>query len=153
MAEAYQVLLKSSVIMTLIPFAYMFAGLMRLDGAGAAVRLAGAVGLTVSVLGAIAAFVPGRDVTSVLVFEAKLVSGVVGPILVGLWLFARSRRHAAAAPAARRRRSGRRGMTCGLMRAPSPTGGGSGPACRTPGMRSRAARRASARRYGLGDAH
>ena len=97
MAEAYQVLLKSSVITTLIPFAYMFAGLTRLDGVGPAVRVAGAVGFTVSVLGALAAFVPGRDVTNVVVFEAKLVAGVAGPILAGLWLFARARKRAPAA--------------------------------------------------------
>ena len=49
--EGYQVLLKSSVITTLIPFSYMFAGLIRLDGEPAWKRAAGVVGLLVSVAG------------------------------------------------------------------------------------------------------
>ena len=60
--EGYQVLLKSSVITTLIPFSYMFAGLIRLDGEPAWKRAAGVLGLLVSVAGMIAAFVPGNDV-------------------------------------------------------------------------------------------
>ena len=55
-------------------------------------RLAGAVGAMVTAGGIAAAFLPGDDVTSVLVFELKMLAGVGGPIVLGLWLFWRSRR-------------------------------------------------------------
>ena len=92
--EGYQVLLKSSVITTLIPFSYMFAGLIRLDGEPAWKRAAGVLGLLVSVAGMIAAFVPGNDVTNVGWYEAKLLAGSAMPLAVGLVLFVRARRHA-----------------------------------------------------------
>lgn len=90
--EGYQVLLKSSVITTLIPFSYMFAGLIRLDGEPAWKRAAGIVGLLVSVAGMIAAFVPGGDVTNVAWYEVKLLGGSLLPLAVGLAFFARARR-------------------------------------------------------------
>lgn len=90
--EGYQVLLKSSVVTTLIPFSYMFLGLIRLDAVPAWKRAAGAVGLLVSVAGMIASFVPGGDVTSVARYEVKLLAGSLLPLAVGLVLFARARR-------------------------------------------------------------
>ena len=57
--EAYQVLLRSSVVTTLIPFGYMFLALVFLDGVPAWKRAAGVVGLLVSVAGMVAAFVRG----------------------------------------------------------------------------------------------
>lgn len=93
--EAYQVLLKASVVIQLVPFVYMFAGLMKLDVSGAA-RAAGALGLATSVLGMMAAFIPTADVQSVLVFEAKMLVGCVAPTAIGFILFARSRRGAEA---------------------------------------------------------
>ena len=92
--EGYQVLLKSSVVTTLIPFSYMFAGLIRLDGEPAWKRAAGAVGLLVSVAGMIAAFVPGNDVTNAGWYEVKLLGGSLLPLAVGLAFFARARRRA-----------------------------------------------------------
>ena len=88
--EGYQVLLKSSVITTLIPFGYMFLGLIRLDGEPAWKRAAGVVGLLVSVAGMIAAFVPGSDVTSVARYEVKLLVGSVLPLAVGLAFYVQS---------------------------------------------------------------
>jgi hypothetical protein len=92
--EGYQVLLKSSVITTLIPFSYMFLGLIRLDGEPAWKRAAGVVGLLVSVAGMIAAFVPGGDVANVVSYEVKLLAGSVLPLVVGLAFFLRARRRA-----------------------------------------------------------
>jgi amino acid transporter len=92
--EAYQVLLKSSVVTTLIPFSYMFLGLIRLDGVPAWKRAAGAVGLLVSIVGMIAAFVPASDVTNVAWYEVKLLGGSLLPLAVGLVFFLRARRGA-----------------------------------------------------------
>ena len=93
--EAYQVLLRSSVVTTLIPFGYMFLALVSLDGVPRWKRAAGVVGLLVSAAGMIAAFVPGRDVANVVWYEAKLLGGSLLPLAVGLALFARARRRAA----------------------------------------------------------
>jgi len=90
--EGYQVLLRSSVVTTLIPFSYMFLALVFLDGVPAWKRAAGVVGLLVSVTGMIAAFVPGGDVANVMSYEVKLLAGSVLPLAVGLAFFARARR-------------------------------------------------------------
>jgi amino acid transporter len=89
--EAYQVLLRSSVVTTLIPFTYMFLALSVLDGVPAWKRAAGAVGLLVSVAGMIAAFVPGRDVSDVGWYEVKLLTGSLLPLVVGFAFFLRAR--------------------------------------------------------------
>jgi amino acid transporter len=89
-AEAYQVLLKAGVVIQLVPFVYLFACLMTIEG-GAAVRAAGAVGLASSAAGLAFAFVPTEDVGSVAVFETKMLVGVAAPIAVGLAFFSRAR--------------------------------------------------------------
>ena len=96
-AEAYQIFLKASAITTLLPFCYMFLGLATLDGVRPWQRAAGVVGLIVSAIGALAAFVPTEDVENVAIFELKLVTGALGPMAVGLWLYLRSRRLAGTA--------------------------------------------------------
>lgn len=90
-AEAYQVLLKASVAINLVPFIYLFAGLMNIEGASRTSRLAGAVGLVTSAAGLLAAFIPPGDVQSRLMFEAKMLVGCVVPTIAGLLLFVRSR--------------------------------------------------------------
>jgi amino acid transporter len=95
-AEAYQIFLKASAITTLLPFCYMFLGLAKLDDVRPWQRAAGVVGLVVSAIGALAAFVPTQDVENVAVFELKLVAGALGPMAIGLWLYLRSRRLAGA---------------------------------------------------------
>jgi hypothetical protein len=90
--EAYQVLLRSSVVTTLIPFSYMFLALVFLDGVPAWKRAAGVVGLLVSVAGMIAAFVPANDVSNVAWYEVKLLAGSGLPLAVGLAFFLRARR-------------------------------------------------------------
>ena len=50
-AEAYQILLKSAVVIQLIPFLYLFLGLVRLPGTGFGSRLAGVVGAATTAFG------------------------------------------------------------------------------------------------------
>jgi amino acid transporter len=90
--EGYQVLLRSSVITTLIPFSYMFLGLIRLTDEPAWKRAAGCVGLAVSAAGIVAAFTPGSDVANVVSYEIKLFSGSLLPLAVGLAFFIRAQR-------------------------------------------------------------
>jgi amino acid transporter len=90
--EAYQVLLRSSAIITMIPFCYMFAAVVRLPSLGGIARLAGLVGFGISAAGALTAFVPPADVERVALYELKLVAGVAGPLAIGVILFLRARR-------------------------------------------------------------
>jgi amino acid transporter len=96
--EAYQILLKATVVINLIPFVYIFLALLTLDRVTSVQRAAGAVGAVVSAVGIAAAFLPDADVSSVVVFEVKMAAGVLAPILLGVWLFTRSRRSAAQSP-------------------------------------------------------
>lgn len=91
-AEAYQVLLKSAVIIQLVPFVYLFLGLIKLGEAGAVGRLAGVLGLGATTFGIVAAFLPTPDVRSVVVFETKIVLGVLGPTVIGWGLYWRSKK-------------------------------------------------------------
>jgi amino acid transporter len=98
-AEAYQVLLKAAVVIQLIPFIYLFLALARTSQATAAARAAGVLGLATTVFGLGAAFLPTADVTNILLFETKLVVGVVGPTALGWFLFKRSQRDQMEIPA------------------------------------------------------
>jgi amino acid transporter len=93
--EAYQILLRATVVINLIPFVYIFLALVTLDRITPAQRAAGAMGAVVSAAGIAAAFLPDGEVSSVLVFELKMAAGVIAPLVLGLWLFTRSRRQAA----------------------------------------------------------
>jgi amino acid transporter len=90
-AEAYQVLLKAAVVIQLIPFIYLFLGLIKTHDVSMAARVTGVVGLTTTLVGLGAAFLPTSDVSSVWVFEVKLITGVVGPTALGWFLFWRAR--------------------------------------------------------------
>ena len=94
--EAYQVLLKAAVVIQLVPFVYMFVGLVRLDGVSRLMKAAGLVGCLSSVVGIGAAFIPASGVTSVAVFEIKMLVGCLMPIGLGFLLFLRSQRSASA---------------------------------------------------------
>jgi len=98
-AEAYQVLLKAAVVIQLIPFVYLFLGLAKTGGVSALARAAGVVGLVTTVVGLLAAFLPTADVASVLMFETKMIIGVVGPTALGWWLFKRAQRQEMEMPA------------------------------------------------------
>jgi glutamate:GABA antiporter len=91
-AEAYQVLLKAAVVIQLIPFIYLFLALARTSQATVAARAAGVLGLATTVVGLGAAFLPTADVTSIPLFETKLIVGVVGPTALGWFLFKRAQR-------------------------------------------------------------
>jgi amino acid transporter len=93
--EAYQILLKATVVINLIPFVYIFLALVTLDRITPGQRAAGVVGAIVSAAGIAAAFLPDDEVSSVVVFELKMAAGVLAPLALGLWLFTRSRRQAA----------------------------------------------------------
>jgi positive regulator of sigma E activity len=98
-SEAYQVLLKSAVVIQLIPFVYLFVALLKTSRLGVAVRAAGVVGCCATLVGLVAAFLPTADVTSVAVFEIKMIVGVVAPTALGWILFTRGRRTAREAAA------------------------------------------------------
>ena len=91
-AEAYQVLLRAAVVIQLIPFIYLFLALIKAEDVNAGARVAGVVGLATTAFGLGAAFLPGADVTSVALFETKMIVGVVGPTAVGWFLFKRAQR-------------------------------------------------------------
>jgi hypothetical protein len=50
------------------------------------------LGFGTTVIGLGAAFLPTSDVTSVALFEAKMIVGVVGPTALGWFLFKRAQR-------------------------------------------------------------
>ena len=90
-AEAYQVLLKASVVIQLIPFVYLFLGLAKMAGVGPGARAAGIVGMLTTIVGIVFAFLPTAEVLDAAVFEMKMVVGVVGPTAIGWYLYRRSR--------------------------------------------------------------
>ncbi|MBA3271287.1 MAG: APC family permease [Acidobacteria bacterium] len=90
-SEAYQVLLRATVVINLVPFVYIFLALVTLDTARTGARVAGVVGASVAAGGILAACIPGDEVTNVMVFALKMGAGVVAPVALGLWLFTRSR--------------------------------------------------------------
>lgn len=93
-SEAYQVLLKAAVVIQLIPFVYLFLALVKTSRVGTAARSAGIVGVGATLVSLAAAFLPTSDVTSVPLFEAKMIIGVVGPTALGWVLFKRAQRNA-----------------------------------------------------------
>jgi positive regulator of sigma E activity len=86
------VLLKAAIVIQLIPFIYLFLALIKADSVSAGARSAGVVGLVTTAFGLCAAFLPTADVTSVALFESKMIIGVVGPTAVGWFLFKRAQR-------------------------------------------------------------
>lgn len=95
-AEAYQVLLKASVVIQLVPFVYLFIALMKLSGVGGWARAGGALGLVTTVVGIGFSFLPPAEVGSVALFELKMVVGVLVPTLVGVFLYRRASARSAA---------------------------------------------------------
>jgi hypothetical protein len=89
------------VVIQLIPFVYLFLGLAKTSGVSGAARAAGVIGLVTTLFGLGAAFLPTADVTSVALFETKMLIGVVGPTSLGWWLFRRAQRGRSAVAAGR----------------------------------------------------
>ncbi len=76
--EAFEILLKSSVVIQLIPFVYLFLGLWKLRK-HRVIALLGAIATTFGIL---LTFVPSQDVTNVLQFELEVMGSFV--LMMGL---------------------------------------------------------------------
>lgn len=98
--EAYLTMLDLAVVLQLVPFLYMYAGLVRLAKAGGrragsgpgrysprVLMLAGVSGLTTTALGMGLAFVPARTISSIGLFELKMVVGTVLFVVVASMFF------------------------------------------------------------------
>jgi amino acid transporter len=76
--DAYELLLKSSVVIQLIPFLYLFAGLWKIQSN----RIWAALGFIASALGVILVFVPSSDVSNPVRFVLEIAISFV--IMIGL---------------------------------------------------------------------
>ena len=84
--EAYDVLLKCSIVIQLIPFLYLFAGLLKLRVR----RIAGVLGFISTAFGIVFVFFPSSD-ENIFVFRMKVVAGTI--IMLGLaYIFYRTGR-------------------------------------------------------------
>ena len=90
-SEAYEMLLRATVVINLVPFVYLFVALTTLDGIDLARRAAGAIGAIVTIAGMLAAFLPSDDVSDVVAFEAKLTAAVGGLVAAGVVLYVRTK--------------------------------------------------------------
>ncbi len=97
--EGYRILLLLAIVVQLIPFLYIFAALLRLAGrpdfrrvrySRATLLAAGAVGLVVTGLGTVVAFVPPGRGEPAWVFETKMVVGTLALLMLGATFFYRS---------------------------------------------------------------
>lgn len=82
--QAYEELLKSSVVIQLIPFLYLFAGLWKIGRA----RILAILGLIATSFGIIFVFIPSASVENTAIFEFKLLAGTSFMLLLA-WLFYR----------------------------------------------------------------
>ncbi len=97
--EGYRILLLLAIVVQLIPFLYIFAALLRLAGrpdfkpvrySRVTLLVTGTVGLVVTGLGTVVAFVPPGHGEPAWVFETKMVVGTVLLLILGATLFYRS---------------------------------------------------------------
>jgi glutamate:GABA antiporter len=105
--EAFVTMLDLAVVLQLVPFLYMYLGIIRLgmkpgpaDGTYTKMTLwlAGASGLLTTALGMLVAFIPSHQIRSMWVFEAKMWGGTLFFIaLAGFFFFGYGRRHQARA--------------------------------------------------------
>jgi amino acid transporter len=102
--SAYQILVDAGTILYFIPFLYMYAAVIKLayrpdrrasesavliPGGKFGVWLAGSLGFVV-VLGGIAlSLIPPGESSNKWLFEAKLIGGTLGAVMIGLVLFLR----------------------------------------------------------------
>jgi amino acid transporter len=100
--SAYQILIDAAIILYFIPFLYMFAAVIRLayrsnraenqhavliPGGFPGVWLFGSLGFLVVLVGIVVSLIPPGESTNKLLFEAELVAGTAGSILLGLFLY------------------------------------------------------------------
>jgi len=99
--EAYLTLLDLAVVLQLVPFLYMYAGLVRLaahsepDGySERKLRSFGLCGFVATFFGMALAFVPARSIESIGLFEVKMCVGVILFVVIAsafFWTSARRR--------------------------------------------------------------
>lgn len=87
--KAYDVLLKCSIVIQLVPFVYLFAGLLKLR----VKWLAGFLGLTSTIFGIIFVFFPTTD-EDIFQFRVKVVAGTVFMLGLAYVFYTTSRRKA-----------------------------------------------------------
>ena len=107
--EAFQTMLSLAVVLQLVPFVYMFAGLLKLAWSAPTTKghyskgvltLAGISGLVTTLLGITLAFFPAAQITSVWVYEVKMIGGTLAFIgLAAFFFFVYGRRKASQAVA------------------------------------------------------
>ena len=100
--SAYLVLTQTTLILFFIPYIYLFAAYLRLRrDRTLATGIVGLVGLGAVLLSIVLGFVPPAEEAHPLLYEGKVVGGVIGFMLAGVVLARRGvRRPAAAASAA-----------------------------------------------------
>ena len=82
---AYLILVDMDVVVTLIPFVFIFSAGFKFGQ-----RIPGAIGAVISALAVGLSLVPPPDVRSVGIFELKVVGGCFLFALLGRWIFLRS---------------------------------------------------------------
>jgi amino acid transporter len=104
--EAYVTLLDLAVVLQLIPYLYLHAALLKYSSSSApaplsyskgTLRLAGLAGFLSTALGMIVAFVPSRQIESVLLFEAKMLVGCGVFVALAVFFYWRGTRRRRAA--------------------------------------------------------
>lgn len=83
---AYQIMVDMTVIVTLIPFVYIFGSGMKFGQ-----RWAGTVGALVSAIAIVLSAIPPEGIASVWLFELKVVGGTLLLVFAGRAIFVRSR--------------------------------------------------------------
>ena len=104
---AYQVLVDAAIVLYFIPFIYMYAAVIKLawrddreknkaavliPGSKLGVCIFGILGLLAVVAGIVFSLIPPGEETNKVLFEAKVVGGVLGTVAVGLILYYRGAR-------------------------------------------------------------
>ena len=99
--SAYLVLTQTTLILFFIPYLYLFAAYLRLRrDRTAATWAVGVVGLGAVLFSIVLGFVPPADEAHAILYEGKVVGGVIGFMLLGVVLAKRGVRHHTAAPSA-----------------------------------------------------
>jgi amino acid transporter len=90
--SAYLLLTQMTLILFFIPYLYIFLAYLRLRRARTtSTALLGLLGLAAVALSIVLGFVPPSDEAHPFLYEAKVVGGVVGFTVLGLWLARRAR--------------------------------------------------------------
>jgi amino acid transporter len=98
--NAYLVLTQTTLILFFIPYLYLFAAYLRLRRVRTVVTaLVGALGFAAVLFSIMLGFVAPADETDPLLYEAKVVGGVIGFMVLGVLLARRGVRRGTATPA------------------------------------------------------